>query len=316
MDSNSKAIQSLSCACSLIFLLSIGIGIGIVNSAPITSCLQTPYPDTCNYYINNDVKLVASLHELVFRDVAFKVTFDQAVRAHQLVGSMNMTTFNDRVRSAWSNCFELYEDTIYQLNNSMNSKNVSPRDSLMTWLSATITNHVTCKNGFKDLKLESHYSQLFPPMLGNFSKLLSNSLAIEKYNPDTSSPSFLEGHGRRLLAAGDMQFPSWLSVADRRLLQSSVKADLIVAKDGSGNFKTISEAVAEAGRRGGGKRFVIYVKAGVYSENVEIKRTTKNLMVVGDGIGSTIVTGSKNAQDGSTTFRSATFGESSITSYS
>ena len=39
------------------------------------------------------------------------------------------------------------------------------------------------------------------------------------------------------------------------------------------------------------------------------KMTVKNLMIVGDGMGATIVTGNLNAQDGSTTFRSATFGK-------
>lgn len=51
------------------------------------------------------------------------------------------------------------------------------------------------------------------------------------------------------------------------------------------------------------------MKAGVYKENVVIKKSMKNLMFIGDGIDSTVITGSKNVQDGSTTFRSATFGE-------
>ena len=44
-------------------------------------------------------------------------------------------------------------------------------------------------------------------------------------------------------------FPSWLSSKDRKLLQASANAtkfDLIVAKDGTGNFSTISEAVRAA----------------------------------------------------------------------
>jgi len=44
-------------------------------------------------------------------------------------------------------------------------------------------------------------------------------------------------------------FPSWVSPKDRKLLQAAVnetKFDLVVAKDGSGNFTTIGEAVAAA----------------------------------------------------------------------
>ncbi|KAG6735574.1 hypothetical protein POTOM_061786 [Populus tomentosa] len=57
-------------------------------------------------------------------------------------------------------------------------------------------------------------------------------------------------------------------------------------------------------------RFVIYVKRGVYKENVEIKKSMKNLMFVGDGIDATVITSNKNTQDGTTTFRSATVGVS------
>ncbi|KAG0458364.1 hypothetical protein HPP92_023212 [Vanilla planifolia] len=44
-----------------------------------------------------------------------------------------------------------------------------------------------------------------------------------------------------------------------------------------------------------------------------ITKSMKNLMIVGDGIGSTVVTGSKNVVDGSTTFRSATFARVGVT---
>ncbi|KAF8402612.1 hypothetical protein HHK36_010701 [Tetracentron sinense] len=59
-------------------------------------------------------------------------------------------------------------------------------------------------------------------------------------------------------------FPKWLSPKDRWLLQASTNQttfDLVVAKDGSGNFTTISEAVAGA-PNSTAVRFVISIKAG------------------------------------------------------
>lgn len=56
-------------------------------------------------------------------------------------------------------------------------------------------------------------------------------------------------------------------------------------------------------------RFVIYIKAGAYLENVEVPRKKTNLMFLGDGIGKTVVKASRNVVDGWTTFRSATVGE-------
>jgi pectin methylesterase-like acyl-CoA thioesterase len=89
------------------------------------------------------------------------------------------------------------------------------------------------------------------------------------------------------------------------------KANFIVAKDGSGTHTTINDAVAALSRMGhdGSQRIIIYVKSGVYNENVEIERNMKNVMFVGDGMDKTIVTGNRNVPDGSTTFNSATFGK-------
>ncbi|MBA0568860.1 hypothetical protein Golob_006327, partial [Gossypium lobatum] len=103
-------------------------------------------------------------------------------------------------------------------------------------------------------------------------------------------------------------FPSWVSNKDRKLLQSlpnEIKANVVVAKDGSGKYKTLGEAVAAAPDKSK-TRYIIYVKKGTYKENVEIGKNKKNLMIVGDGMKSTIITGSLNVIDGSTTFRSAT----------
>lgn len=56
-------------------------------------------------------------------------------------------------------------------------------------------------------------------------------------------------------------------------------------------------------------RYVIHVKKGIYKEKVEIVRKQKKVMLVGDGMDSTIITGSLNVIDGSSTFKSATVGK-------
>ena len=57
------------------------------------------------------------------------------------------------------------------------------------------------------------------------------------------------------------------------------------------------------------RRFVIYIKAGAYFENVEVERKKTMLMFIGDGIGKTVVKANRSVVDGWTTFRSATVGE-------
>ena len=54
------------------------------------------------------------------------------------------------------------------------------------------------------------------------------------------------------------------------------------------------------------------MKSGVYKENIEIGNKMKNIMLVGDGLKNTIITGSRSVGGGSTTFNSATVGEDLI----
>ncbi|CAA6664801.1 unnamed protein product [Spirodela intermedia] len=266
----------------LLSLCLVGI-LGLADAVPVTSCKQMPYPEAC-YSIAQasphfgDEKALLGFNLFNLRGAMARVQLTV-----KLASAVKQFLFDGPTRAAWADCMELAEDTIHNLNRSLRSSSAPlSGDDVLTWLSATIADHQTCLNGFTELNLSPVAKAAMPFISTNVSQFLSNSLA---------------------------GFPSWVSAGDRKLLQSSsVKADLVVAKDGSGNYKTISEAVAAAAKlRSSTKRFVIRVKAGVYKENVDIPKSMKNLMIVGDGIDSTVVTGSRNVQDGSTTFRSATF---------
>jgi pectinesterase len=81
-----------------------------------------------------------------------------------------------------------------------------------------------------------------------------------------------------------------------------------VATDGTGNFSTITDAINFAPNNSM-IRTVIYVKEGIYDENVEIPSYKTNIVMLGDGSDSTVITGNRSVVDGWTTFRSATLGE-------
>ncbi|XP_020576909.1 probable pectinesterase/pectinesterase inhibitor 51 [Phalaenopsis equestris] len=88
-----------------------------------------------------------------------------------------------------------------------------------------------------------------------------------------------------------------------------LRANSTVCKDGECDFKTVQEAVdaAPANLSGPGKRFVIRIKAGLYDEIVRVPFEKTNLVFVGDGMGKTVITGDRNAdQVGVTTYSSAT----------
>ncbi|KAJ4961891.1 hypothetical protein NE237_021801 [Protea cynaroides] len=284
-------------------LVSVSLLAFVANGDTISSCNQTPYPQICNSFISSNPLLTSK----GLRYVALTVTMNQAQLAHNLISAMNLSSFDQRAKAAWADCSELYNDTISELNRVLLSNSW---EDTQTWLSAAVANQQTCQNGFIELNSASFMSSL-PSMLSNFSKLLGDSLAIN--NQAASSLSSKPGGARRLLSDG---FPSWVSSVDRKLLQlttAASQANIVVATDESGNYKTISEALSASSKlRSGTSRFVIYVKKGTYKENVEINKSMKNIMLIGDGIDATIVIGSKNVKDGSTTFRSATVGKLSL----
>jgi pectin methylesterase-like acyl-CoA thioesterase len=120
-------------------------------------------------------------------------------------------------------------------------------------------------------------------------------------------------HWRRLLGFGG-EFPEWVSPGDRRLLEeTNTTAYVTVAKDGSGDYKTITEAVAAVPKKSE-TRFVIYVKEGNYSENVILDKNKWNVMMFGDGRAKNIVSGNLNFVDGTPTFNTATFGMFTLSS--
>ncbi|CAO2202053.1 unnamed protein product [Urochloa humidicola] len=138
------------------------------------------------------------------------------------------------------------------------------------------------------------------------------SRAFHGVRGDNDSPAPAAAPARwRLLGVEDGDTPPWVNGEERRLLkgnnfQSRLKPNAVVAKDGSGKFKTINDALNPMPVKYTG-RYLIYVKAGVYEEYVTITRAMENVTMYGDGAMKTIITGSRNFADGLTTYKTATF---------
>lgn len=177
-------------------------------------------------------------------------------------------------------------------------------------------------DGFSHDKADKKVRESLEAGLIHVEKLCSVALALIKNLTDTD----IANHNDNLINRNQLteinngrdhdgiNWPHWMSPGDRRLLQASSTAtpDVVVAADGSGNFRTVSEAVAAAPNRSS-RRYIIRIKAGVYRENVNVPSSKTNIMFWGDGRTTTIITGNRNVVDGSTTFNSATVGMSPYT---
>ncbi|OMO78159.1 Pectinesterase, catalytic, partial [Corchorus capsularis] len=85
--------------------------------------------------------------------------------------------------------------------------------------------------------------------------------------------------------------------SERRLLQA----------DGSpaGNYNRINEALKEVPKNNP-TLFKVYIKAGIYKEQVDVTKHMTNVMSIGDGPTKTTITGSLNYVDGVGTYRTTT----------
>ncbi|TYH59939.1 hypothetical protein ES332_D08G257600v1 [Gossypium tomentosum] len=115
--------------------------------------------------------------------------------------------------------------------------------------------------------------------------------------------------GEDLSVIGHRDIDLEIPAGARRLMSTDLKPDLIVAQDGSGDCKTLNEAKQRI-PSGSTKPFVIYVKAGVYAENVDFTSDLTHVALVGDGKEKTKITGNiSTGPDGKpTTYFTATVG--------
>ncbi|KAJ1283519.1 hypothetical protein BS78_03G134300 [Paspalum vaginatum] len=306
------------------------------EAAAAAHCDGTLYPELCMSTLAD----IPDLHKKPLQDVicaAVNRTEDVVTAGASNCSSyLRDRSLSSRDRLAINDCLELLSTTMDELRattadlespaarGSVNGSSAAGRgarratmDHVLTVLSAAITNQYTCLDGFA-YQNGGRVRRYIQPILHRVSHMVSNSLAMATKLPGASPPPARET-GTAAEAAVPRQpfvgygqmvkgFPRWVRPGDRRLLQTpaaGITADAVVAKDGSGDYTTVSAAVAAAPTKSE-KRYVIYIKAGAYMENVEVGKKHVNLMFVGDGIGKTVIKASRNVVDGSTTFRSAT----------
>ena len=69
----------------------------------------------------------------------------------------------------------------------------------------------------------------------------------------------------------------------------TIRPDLIVASDGSGDFKSVQEAINSV-TTSEGKPTVIYIKPGTYKEKIRVPAEKRNLKLMGESYETTILT--------------------------
>ncbi|KAK4490494.1 hypothetical protein RD792_001174 [Penstemon davidsonii] len=215
-----------------------------------------------------------------------------------------------KMQSALESCRELLDLALYNLNwtiptnNNVNLATEETREYIKTWVSGAGAELETCIDGFDYAPHEVR--KVVIEKLKNSTRLVSDSLAII-----CKIDEYMSEHKEHSLKQRSDWPPTWLSTKDRTLLgrynqRVKLKPNIVVAADGTGNYKKISVALKVVPQNSN-KRIVIYVKKGVYHENIRVDKAKWNVMMFGDGMDNTIVSGNLNSASGITTFFSATF---------
>ncbi|CAA0830742.1 Probable pectinesterase/pectinesterase inhibitor 59 [Striga hermonthica] len=280
----------------LLLLLSL-IFIRAASSKDITWwCGTTPHPGPCTHFMAH---YTAPRSPQDFRTMTIQAALDRSLEAQSDAWPGLAHCRSKRKAVVLRDCNNLMENTVVQLNTTLQSIRTNASFTgwdVQTWLSTALTNIEICRSGSHDLNLMGFRS---PILSGNVSELISNSLATNGALLEKNSTS--GGY-----------FPQWVT---RRMLVGEVRADAVVSKSRRGEFRSVQAAVEWAvGRRrpGSRRRVVVHVRGGVYRENVLIGRTMNNVMLVGDGLRRTVITGARSVTAGFTTYSSATVGVDGI----
>ncbi|KAK4483295.1 hypothetical protein RD792_010480 [Penstemon davidsonii] len=304
-------------------------------------CAPTDYKETCEGSLSN--ANTTDPKELI--KVAFEATVKNIGDALKNSTLLEEAATDSRTKGAFKVCQEVLEDSIGDLKRSfekVGAFDASKIDDYVmdvkTWLSAAITYQDTCIDAFENttgdtgekmkklLKTANELSSNGLAMVSDFSSIFS-SLQLGGFS---GSRRLLSEEGRILYggdptdyAPGDEpntgfssslrnkkgdQPPSFVKNKERKLMAAtpaSLTVNAVVAQDGSGQFKTISEAISKVPPKNN-QTYVIHVKAGVYKETVTIPKKVNKIVLIGDGPLKTKITGNKNYADGVQTFQSAT----------
>ncbi|CAL0308551.1 unnamed protein product [Lupinus luteus] len=294
--------------------------------AVISLCQPTDYREECVDNLSKEAGNTTDPRELI--QIAFQITINRIGEGLKKTNLLQEVEKDPRAKGALVTCKQLMDLSIGEFNRSLDKLgkfNLNNLDNILTslkvWLSGAVTYQETCLDAFENTT--SQAGNKMKEILQTSMHMSSNGLAIiNELSKTLASLHITKTSGRRLLldaddlpvlGHGDDDLPEWVEdgVGVRRLLKMNSRkymANIIVAKDGSGNFTKISEALKHVPKKNQ-KSFIIWIKEGVYHEYVQVTKDMTHVVFVGDGPKKTRITGNKNFIDGINTYNTATVGK-------
>lgn len=273
--------------------------------AVTTVCQPTEYKEACTRSLS-DVATNSSATPKDYIMKAIQATAEELKKGMEAAVKSKDGLKNKADLDRIKNCEELLGTALEELDVALKivldteMHNIQEKvDTVLVWLTAVRAYQTTCIDEIDNPELKKSMQD----SLVNATQLTYNAQSIvyhvidilKEFGFDLKAANFRLPSRKLLADMGPDGYPSWVSAADRKLLEAAVppvQPNAVVAKDGSGQFKDIQSAFNACDKKHPG-RYVVYVKAGVYNEKVYIKNCP-NVYMYGDGREKTIVTNDDN----------------------
>ncbi|XP_010052937.2 LOW QUALITY PROTEIN: probable pectinesterase/pectinesterase inhibitor 51 [Eucalyptus grandis] len=278
------------------------------------ACKSTRFPDLCASQPYRLPSASPSSLDVILS--AIQISSDNLANAQSMVDSILSSSAGNVNRTlAAKNCIEVLANSRRRTESTVGEAIPGGRTKDgRAWLSAALLYQYDCWSALKYANDTSEVDRTMA-FLNTLTMLTSNALSMlvsyDRFGKDaaawkppaTERDDFWEDGVVGGGGASGLGFDGGVP--------AGLKADATVCKDGgSGCYATVQAAVDAAPKNvGGGKRFVIHIKEGVYEETVRVPFEKTNLVFLGDGMGKTVITGSSNVgQPGVSTYNTATVG--------
>ncbi|KAL4363394.1 hypothetical protein GQ457_04G034360 [Hibiscus cannabinus] len=276
------------------------------------ACKSTRFPQPCEASLSIPSLLPPNPTSLDFIQSAISVANDSLTTGRSMVESILASSKGNLNRTVTAIiCVEILSNSDYRTRSANDAMKRGKIKDARAWMSAALCYQYNCWGALKysnDTKLVDETMAFLDSLMKYSSNALSMMVAYDNYGEDMASwvPPKTERDGFYEKGSGS----DAKKLVFNGGVPSNLKADVTVSKSGSGDYKTVQEAVKAAPNNlESTRRFVIHIKEGVYEETVRVRLEKRNVVFLGDGIGKTIITGALSVQmPGVTTYDSATVG--------
>ncbi|KAK4273320.1 hypothetical protein QN277_021746 [Acacia crassicarpa] len=326
-------------AVSLILVVGVVIGAVVVSNnknkdpqiterqnAVKAMCQNTEDQKLCHDTLGN---VRNSSDPKAFLAAAVEASANNVIKALNMSNKLSVEQGNSTqgiVKMALDDCKDFLESAMDSLQASIDFLGNNTIQTLIdqspdfkNWLASVVSYQQACMDGYDDKadgapQVRTQLQENGLDDMGKITGIALDMMAdLESILNQFGLKIKMNPSARRLLEVDGEGYPTWFSASDRKLMARMrrgrghhIRPNVVVAQDGSGQFKTIMDAI-NSYPKGFQGRYAIFVKAGTYREYVVIPKTAVNILLYGQGTDKTIVTGSRNNVDGYTTSDTATF---------